>query len=49
MGAEDQQKTGKAWENYHVSGRKVDVGGGGDIQICTHWNLKASFLPVKMS
>ena len=41
---------GRPGSIHHVSGREVDVGGGGaDIQIYTKINLKASFLPVKVS
>ena len=46
---EDQRKTGKAWEHRHVSGRKVDVRGGGECSNMYALNLKASFLVVKMN
>ena len=44
------EKRGRPGSIHHVSGRKVDIGGEGLIFINIYvLNLKASFLPVKMS
>ena len=43
------EKQGRPGLIHHVSGRKVDVAGGADIQICTNSTQKMSFLPVKTS
>ena len=48
-GAEDQWKNGGLGAFIMWVDARWTWGGGADIQICTHWNLKASFLPVKTS